>query len=609
MNETELVNALDSDGLGLGIVFQVSGSDGALVIVINRPEPAPLDYHLFKVRIIKILEKFDLAGISILYLYSRILGVEECDWQDQVAIANSPKVSPPQDQDSEHKTELLKANTQTQEAIASPEEPIKTVSKEINQYTFGISEYLINTVAEPPETEIAGLVYFFDQLKMEEKQRVLPALEQFFQTQNQDVFQGLPPELSDWLQKIAGLSSRKRKSTSIWLARYCVRGEEILETVTKNLTVEEVPMAELKSKSSVGSVATDAQLSPETLADSVNPSVKSDRRVPSAKPQSGSVLDRKPVATAQNSAKVSSITKSNILPMAVALLVLGLVGGLLTKWLLSIFGPIPVSLGLIAGLLSGIGIAYGNAAAKSSTVGTVVALIFFREFFFSSLVGTGIGLATGMAIKSGSKAPKSENKSLDQRGAIGLSSVLIGMVLGTFLLGGGIGKDSTISSSSGSGSSNTDNSTISSSSESGSSSTDISGDLTIFIEQKSIYISMVEARSMALRGLQEGSIFKMPLKRDVIVKIENADDTDCQLTTIPITIIRNARGQFEDIKPFEPSEVPVTPFAMAPAKSKTEASIRFIPGAYFLHCGENTAGTILEDGGRSIFFEVSPEAS
>ncbi len=497
MNETELVNALDSDGLGLGIVFQVSGSDGALVIVINRPEPAPLDYHLFKVRIIKILEKFDLAGISILYLYSRILGVEECDWQDQVAIANSPKVSPPQDQDSEHKTELLKANTQTQEAIASPEEPIKTVSKEINQYTFGISEYLINTVAEPPETEIAGLVYFFDQLKMEEKQRVLPALEQFFQTQNQDVFQGFATELSDWLQKIAGLSSRKRKSTSIWLARYCVRGEEILETLTKNLPVEEVLMAELKSKSSVGSVATDAQLSPETLADSVNPSVKSDRRVPSAKPQSGSVLDRKPVATAQNSAKVSSITKSNILPMAVALLVLGLVGGLLTKWLLSIFGPIPVSLGLIAGLLSGIGIAYGNAAAKSSTLGTVVALIFFREFFFSSLVGTGIGLATGMAIKSGSKAPKSENKSLDQRGAIALSSVLVGIVLGIFLLGGGIGKDSTISSSSGSGSSNTD----------------ISGDLTIFIEQKSIYIFMVEDRPMALIGrVQEGSIFKMPSK-------------------------------------------------------------------------------------------------
>ncbi len=91
----------------------------------------------------------------------------------------------------------------------------------------------------------------------------------------------------------------------------------------------------------------------------------------------------------------------------------------------------------------------------------------------------------------------------------------------------------------------------------------------------------------------------------MIVKIENVDDTDCQLTTIPITIIRNARGQYEDIKPFEPSEVPVTPFAMAPAKSKTEASIRFIPGAYRLQCG----GKSLEDLDLGTLFEVSPEAS
>jgi hypothetical protein len=547
MNETELENALGAEGLGFGIVFQVSCSDGALVIVINRPDPGFLDYNLFKVRIVKILENFDLTGISILYLYSRVLGLEECDWQDQLAIANPDKDNPVREESLSTNQDIAPIESQEAIALANSElieaevKPKEITPKEITQYRFGLSDYLIETVSEPPESDIAEIVISFDRLSQTDKQTFLPALENFFVNQDRNAFVGLLPELSDLGQKIEQLSNRKRRSAAIWLARYCVKGEEILAIARKG----HVPPTESTSQNL-------APINPNTSAvQTTNSDINSTpNSTPNTSPRESPREPRRtPVAnrSVQQTNSAISTSNSNILPMAIALAVAGVLSGWLFNGSMQAAGWIAF-VGFTHGFIWAVGVSYGNQLFLGSTIFNIGAIIFFRGYLWSQAIGVFTGFALAAAVKLSLKTPKNSSEQLfGKRGGIAIAAILIGMILGITLLGG---KNPTVASS------------VSSSG-----------------------ISAIGGNNIYIADEGEISMSEAISKGTVSLRIENKSAADC-LLTIQLTIVeKSALGGTSTKTTGEP-----TKFAQAPANKSTDLPFTLSPGTYRIACQENYSG-------------------
>jgi hypothetical protein len=537
MNEAQLLSDLESANLGFDLVFQVSYSDTSLIVVINRPELEPLDYGYMKDRIFVIIEKNGLSELTTIYFYSRILGVEETDWQDQISItkATKPSLIP----ESKPQVDATKATV----AIADQEVKVKDITpKDLSQYRFGLSDYLIETIAEPPESEIAEIVCAFDQLSQTNKLQLLPALEQFFVNQDRNAFEALSSELGDFGQKIEQLSNRKRRSASIWLARYCVKGDEILAIVTKTLPQP---------------TETSSQAQPETSSNSNPSSVTSSLQSPNSvttnsttrEPRRSSVLNRAPVQSTNS--VVSSTSNSNLLPMAIALLVVGLLGGWAFGGALRFAGAIAV-LGFSHGFVWAVGVSYGNKLFLGSTPFNILIIIFFRGYFWSQGIGIVTGFAFATAIKLSAKSVKDGSLLFGKKGLIGFVTVLIGLLIGIGLLGGGFSSKDAIADYSG---------------EDGNRVTIVEGE-----------IMMQDTR----------------LKKKSLLTVGNRTSTKCQLS------LQSVSGAVESAAE-ETENPPASPTIEASKPIKYELKkfeglgghtfpLDFPPGFYKLFCEENNLG-------------------
>ena len=86
MNEQQIINAIADACQDESLRFQVIIQDSALHIYINRPTVAQLDYQQLKQKIYTAVVKLYSTELSNIWLYCRVLGEIDPDWQSVLEI-------------------------------------------------------------------------------------------------------------------------------------------------------------------------------------------------------------------------------------------------------------------------------------------------------------------------------------------------------------------------------------------------------------------------------------------------------------------------------------------------------------------------------------------
>lgn len=92
MNEEQILNAIAEVGKDKSLRFQVIIQNSTLHIYINRPTPIELDYHQLKQKIYTTIVELYSTEFSHIWLYCRILGEIEPDWQSVLEVDPSSSV-------------------------------------------------------------------------------------------------------------------------------------------------------------------------------------------------------------------------------------------------------------------------------------------------------------------------------------------------------------------------------------------------------------------------------------------------------------------------------------------------------------------------------------
>ena len=86
MNKQQIINAIADACQDKSLRFQVIIQDSALHIYINRPTVAQLNYQQLKQKIYTTIVKLYSTELSNIWLYCRVLGEIEPDWQSVLEI-------------------------------------------------------------------------------------------------------------------------------------------------------------------------------------------------------------------------------------------------------------------------------------------------------------------------------------------------------------------------------------------------------------------------------------------------------------------------------------------------------------------------------------------
>ena len=97
------------------------------------------------------------------------------------------------------------------------------------QYCFVVNKKMLTEDILPPDKETIRLVKVFHHLSDNNKQRILPLLENYFESAKIPDLQQLPVSIQKWLQQITELTLEQRQIAEIWLSRYCFAPDTTLE--------------------------------------------------------------------------------------------------------------------------------------------------------------------------------------------------------------------------------------------------------------------------------------------------------------------------------------------------------------------------------------------
>lgn len=92
MNEQQILNAIADACQDESLRFQIIIQDNELHIYINRPTVAQLNYQQLKQKIYTAVVKLYSTEVSSIWLYSRVLGEIEPDWQSVLEIDASNSI-------------------------------------------------------------------------------------------------------------------------------------------------------------------------------------------------------------------------------------------------------------------------------------------------------------------------------------------------------------------------------------------------------------------------------------------------------------------------------------------------------------------------------------
>jgi hypothetical protein len=271
MTEEQILNAIADACEDDTLRFQIIIHDKILHVYINRPTQAELEYQNLKSKIYGILTKTFPLEFSEIWLYCRVLGEIEADWQAVLEIdinLNSAQMSAMMQAINGAVAATNSIVDKIEQELENPEsfasyplwdfeelptttsdngsefgsdfdlerlESIDRVALELdlNKYCFISNQRLLYAVLNAPQENIARLVNTFDHFEQSIKRSQLPALEIFFQQSINPNLETLEPEVQSWWMEITALDSDRQRQLAIWLSRYCLHPEQTISTISK----------------------------------------------------------------------------------------------------------------------------------------------------------------------------------------------------------------------------------------------------------------------------------------------------------------------------------------------------------------------------------------
>ena len=269
MNESEIINAIAHACEDDTLRFQVIIQDSILHIYINRPTPAELDYQLLKQKITFTIISLYPAQVEKIWLYCRVLGEIEPDWQSMWSIppnsSSHSSISTTLEEISHTlaatnsvvdkiEQELDTAESFSDDSICQLEElPITANdSDELNlaeleleaafdecdfsQYCFIRNQRLLYAVLDPPPADIARLIDVFNQFDKSLVRSQLPIIEVYFEQSTAPNLDFFSQEVRTWWSEIIELDSDSKRKLAIWLSRYCLNSQQTMKAIDEVLT-------------------------------------------------------------------------------------------------------------------------------------------------------------------------------------------------------------------------------------------------------------------------------------------------------------------------------------------------------------------------------------
>jgi hypothetical protein len=284
MTNEQILNAIadacDNDTLRFQLILQ----DKTLHVYINRPTQAELEYHNLKSKIYGVITEKFYGEFSAIWLYCRVLGKVEADWQAVLEIETASL-------DPAQVSSMMQAITGAVEATNSiidkinleleiPEsfavdwydfEELPTTAGEnsaesdlellesidravleldLNKYCFISNQRLLYAILTAPKENIARLVDTFDRFEQSTKRSQLPVLEIYFNQSINPDLATLEPGVQIWWREIVILDLDQQRQLAIWLSRYCLHPEQTISIISKVFT----PQIEEKQKRSQATI-------------------------------------------------------------------------------------------------------------------------------------------------------------------------------------------------------------------------------------------------------------------------------------------------------------------------------------------------------------------
>ena len=285
MNSEELIlNAIANACKDQRLRFQNIIRDSVLHIYINRPSGATLNYHQLKHRIYEAIAGLSSLKFRKIWLYCRILGQVEPDWQSVLEIEASNLAADEMVSMVKRITTALDATNsivdKIEQELAIPEsftedplvdfEDLPTTASDepevwdlseselsellegsvlelsqegeiisdFSNYCFIRNRRLLYAVLDPPWSKIAHLINTFDQFEESNKRSQLPILEAYFEESINPDINNFTPETKAWWTKIQELDSDNRHKLAIWLSRYCSDSQQTISTIQEVITAQ-----------------------------------------------------------------------------------------------------------------------------------------------------------------------------------------------------------------------------------------------------------------------------------------------------------------------------------------------------------------------------------
>jgi hypothetical protein len=258
MNESVLQQALDDACKGSGLIFQPIVQNQILYLYINRPSGMAIEYEAIPARIYTIIASLELPDIKGIWLYCRILGETQPEWDHFLGFSSvsvqDPDIAEPKIAEQEEviesfqvvlkDAELLIANSQDHLDTSATVTAVSTFvapstdnswkgniydqgSEEtkptlfLKQYCFTRNRALLTSEVIPPSRAVAQLLCDFHGLAEIDKKGILPCLEDFFRSSPTAGMDQCSDDAATWFETLAQMPGHDLRKAAIWLSRYC----------------------------------------------------------------------------------------------------------------------------------------------------------------------------------------------------------------------------------------------------------------------------------------------------------------------------------------------------------------------------------------------------
>ena len=264
MKRELIINALKSACGNKNLDFQVALRNSQLYIYVSHQPEHRVNYLLLKDNVTSIA---NLCDSLELWLYVYLAGETEPEWQTFVKLPAATNADEDdtvgssqalnnchnasgivlstedfagdigdtgllQDRGMVHGCALTELNlsilntseTPTVLQIANPNLEDKILAR----YCFVSDRELLKSNKIFPKRKIKRLVIFFHHFELEDRYKLLPILDGYFQGDRQNDLE-LPLVLQPWFEEIKKLNTRDRQLLAIWLSRYCFASHATLK--------------------------------------------------------------------------------------------------------------------------------------------------------------------------------------------------------------------------------------------------------------------------------------------------------------------------------------------------------------------------------------------